>query len=207
MQAPATTKEFEDTPLSPQRQAVIAAARDSICQRGMKKTTMLALAADMALSRQTLYRTFDNRDELLAIIYVREFDDAVSQALAPTLRDKAFAEAVADSVVLAIGLVDDNPILNDMMLGSGAPWFQSHILDRRSLLHGKLMALGKRLWQEPLAQARQKQQLNPALSDEEIVEWLLTNHYLTLVRPKETRAHHIAMLRKLVIPALLNAFE
>lgn len=189
--------------LTPQQLAVIQAARRSIIESGMKKTTMLSLANDMGLSRQTLYRAFDNRDELLAEVYVREFDSAMSEALGKMLEGSGFEQAVTDSVLLAITQVEENPILKDIMLGSGATWFQTQILDQRTLLHSGLMAFGERLWCNPLTQARQNQQLNTALSDREIVEWLLTHHYLTMVRPAATRAHQIAMLRKLVIPALL----
>ncbi|MBU0539834.1 MAG: TetR/AcrR family transcriptional regulator [Gammaproteobacteria bacterium] len=194
----------ETVPFTQQQVAVIESARQSICQRGMKKTTMLALANDMGISRQTLYRTFENRDELLAIIYTSEFDKAVTGSLTKTLQSPKFEQAVAESVLLAITLVDENPILRDMMLGTGAPWFQTQILDRRSLLHRKLMDFGDRLWRPQLTTARKKKQLKDTLSDTDIVEWLLSNHYLTMVRPAETRDHHIEMLRKFVIPALLK---
>ena len=205
MQSSSPTTFYGVTTISPQRQKVIDAARRSINQRGMTKTTMLVLASDMGISRQTLYRTFENRDELLALVYVHEFDKSVSELLEKVLGESAFDEAIAKSVLLAIEVVDENPILNDMMLGSGALWFQSQILDHRTPLYGMLMAFGEQLWEKQLNEARKKHLLNSSINNEEAVEWLLTNHYLTMARPKETRTHSVDILQKLVIPALMKS--
>ena len=96
------------------RDAILAATRQAIAERGPDKLTMSAVAAAAGVSRPTLYRWFPTKDDLLAAIAVYEeeqFDLGV-QALvnahrSPARRLDAF---LAFAVNYLDGLIGQDPI-------------------------------------------------------------------------------------------------
>ena len=65
--------------------AILSAAQQMIRERGPEKLRLAAVAEAAGVSRQTLYRWFPTKDDLLAAISQREralFDDRLNVALA-----------------------------------------------------------------------------------------------------------------------------
>ncbi len=92
---------------STSRDAILAATRRVIAERGRGKLTMSAIATAAGVSRPTLYRWFPTKDDLLAAIVVYEeeqFDLGVSAVLSihrsPARRLDAF-------LVFAVNYLDD----------------------------------------------------------------------------------------------------
>ena len=58
--------------MSPREQEIIGAAINVISRYGVRRTTMADIAAETGISRQTLYASFKNKDEVLVAV-VRAF--------------------------------------------------------------------------------------------------------------------------------------
>jgi AcrR family transcriptional regulator len=101
-----------DRPTS--RDAILAATRTVIAERGPGKLTMSAIATAAGVSRPTLYRWFPTKDDLLAAIVVYEeeqFDLGVRAVIAahrsPARRLDAF---LAFEVNYLDGLIGPDPV-------------------------------------------------------------------------------------------------
>jgi AcrR family transcriptional regulator len=158
---------------STSRDAILAATRQAIAQRGPDKLTMSAVAATAGVSRPTLYRWFPTKDDLLAAIVVYEeeqFDRGV-QALvnahrSPARRLDAF---LAFAVNYLDGLIGQDPIGAD-------PQFALQSLARSQPVQVEILArlLGDALQQVPAVRSGE-------MTSEEAADMILRvaiSHYL-----------------------------
>jgi AcrR family transcriptional regulator len=182
-------------------QAILAEAGKCLLEHGLQKTTIHTIANRLGLSRQTIYRNFENRDDLLSALYMNEFYKHM-----PKIKDAINNQNFEDSILLAtlrtINATHQNEIMMEMAYGSGIQWFQDQNLSRNSPLYKRIMLAGETLWSDMLNAARDNGTLNPQLSNREVFEWLMNIHYLMIAHKDMTRKEHTAMIKKLLIPSL-----
>ncbi len=69
-----------NTRAAAQRQRVLRASVEIFSRRGYRATSMNEIAADVGLSKPTLYHYFRNKEELLVLIYQDVLDDSLRMA-------------------------------------------------------------------------------------------------------------------------------
>ena len=88
--------------------AILSAAQQMIRERGPEKLRLAAVAEAAGVSRQTLYRWFPTKDDLLAAISQRErslFDDRLNDALKSVRKP---ARRLDEAVRILVTYLDEN---------------------------------------------------------------------------------------------------
>src|SRR6476646_8627581 len=89
-------------------EAILSAAQQMIRERGPEKLRLAAVASAAGVSRQTLYRWFPTKDDLLAALSQREralFDDRLAAAL-QSIRQPA--RRLDEAVRILVTCLDEN---------------------------------------------------------------------------------------------------
>ena len=166
---------------------------------------MHEIAAKAGVSRRTLYRIFPTRNALLAAL----FESRVYTSTVPKVQRLAqgsdFVSALRTGTMLTLQTVRSDRVLMEMAFGSGAPWFQAQMLNRRSELFAVIMKVQMGLWGATLDAARQAGIINPAPSNRQILEWYTLSQYMTVMAQNVSRAEQEFTLVNFLIPSLLRA--
>jgi AcrR family transcriptional regulator len=155
------------------RGRLIDAARTSIDRFGLSKTTLEDIATEASVSRQTVYRYFANRDELLAEALLAELEENAgpdpSEERLRSIRTPDDAVAMlADSAVFILEAVANNPKLSGILASEGD--------SVRATLDGASGLLFDHYTREisPWLEVGQRNGLlNPDLDPAEMCEWVL----------------------------------
>ncbi len=107
------------------RRRLVEAARACVARTGLAKTTIEDVATEANVSRQTVYRYFADRDELLlagilAELASQEVVPDRSEAMARSARTPEDAVAsLVEGVVTTLGSIAANPVLASLLATEG----------------------------------------------------------------------------------------
>lgn len=178
------------------RGQVLKAARDCFRRDGVRVTTMEHIAKAAGTSRQTVYKCFSSRLELIgAAVADRIYelaDDIAAQAwderaLVETFvkRTSATVQAIRNDAELAILLGEDSPMTLHQAL------WQPSVRQR-----------GFKDWQPWLREARRAGLIRGDVTDDEIYEWLQTVLTSIILRPDPDPEHQREMIETFLVDSL-----
>jgi len=165
------------------RASLSAAAVGCFERYGVHRTSMEDVAEAAGVSRQTVYRFFPTRADLLEFIMGERIE---------------IEEALIEGSIKSIKIGQNDALFNEIVAQGG-----DHRLDQ-FLLRGS-PAVQKRmleLWEGVLDRARDQGRLRPGISNEQAVEWIRGQHALMTIRGDYDEAAQRLMLRTFVLPAL-----
>jgi AcrR family transcriptional regulator len=194
-------------PPSPMEVRLCDAALRCIERSGLAKTTLEEVAAEAEVSRQTIYRYFANRDELLLDALLLELQrnsgpDRFDEVLAQIDTAEAAVDALVNGVVFTLESIRANPKLSALLASEGD--------SVRATLAGASQLLFRHHTDDmrPWLQLGQKIGFfNPDLDADEMVEWLLriTVSLLTDPGPVERDSDQLRdYLRTYLTPAFVG---
>lgn len=93
------------------RLRIIAATMSCVEQFGSAKTTLSDVAAELGVTRQTVYRYYPSLAELLAAVAQAGLDDFVERMEAHLATAATPTEAAIESVVFAVRAIPDEPYI------------------------------------------------------------------------------------------------
>lgn len=165
---------------------------------------MQEVATDAGVSRRTLYRAFPTRDALFAALFEMRVYASTVPKVRRRVRGRDFRQALHSGTMLTLRTVQNDKLLMDMAFGSGAPWFQMQMLDRRSEVFRVIMAVQLEIWSATLNAARSAGIINPTPTNRQILEWTTLSQYMTVMARKGRRAEQEFILSNFLIPSLLR---
>jgi TetR/AcrR family transcriptional regulator len=189
------------------RQRLIDAASTCIERVGLAKTTVEDVAGEAAVSRQTIYRYFANRDELLLEALIAELErtqrpDPSEELLRSIRTPEDAVAALVEASVHTLDTIRRNPKLAALLdtegdsvrstiSGASGVVFQHEYADLRA----------------PLELGQRTGFINPQLDVAEIVEWLMriTLSLLMVPGPRqrsldEIREYLLTFLTPVLVP-------
>jgi AcrR family transcriptional regulator len=145
---------------------IIGAAYACFERFGIAKTTVEDIARGAKLSRQTVYRYFSGKDEILDTICCREAIKINAVVRKGIDRTKGFANIVADALFIIITEGNKNSILRQVV---DVPSFQALAgsPDSRSY------QLNNAYWKDMMERAAMRNELADDLTSQEVVSWLM----------------------------------
>ena len=145
---------------------IIAAAYACFERFGIAKTTMEDIARGAKVSRQTVYRYFSGKDDILDTICCREAIKINAVVRKKVDRKRGFASTVAEALFIIITEGNKNPILRQVV---DVPSFQALAgsPDSRSY------QLNNAYWKDMMERAGANNELAGDLMSHEVVSWLM----------------------------------
>lgn len=191
----------QQTPL--QRQ-LLAAAGACILRNGLNKTSVDDVAGEAGVSRRTVYRAFPSKEHLFAALFETHTLEVTFDKALKRVSSLEFEEAFLEGTLGGLRAIRGDRLTMQMMYGSGAQWFQQQMLDASSPMSRAVRRIQLRFWSDILDRARKDGLLNPALTNDQIIEWYTMAQYFLGVRANDAVADQRFVVRNLLIPSFLK---
>lgn len=94
---------------------ILDAAFDAVADFGLSRLTMEDVAARAGLSRQTLYRYFPAKDDLLTALVLREEERFLDGVRAAFATEERLEEAIAEAVTFVLRYARRHPLLDRLL--------------------------------------------------------------------------------------------
>lgn len=184
--------------------AILEAARRTMLEDGFSSLRMDVVAARAEVSRQTIYRAFRTKDNLIASVFESLVLRALPDRIHSAITGMSFREACVTGTILSLNILRNDPTIMSAYREDGARWFQQNMLDPNSDLHIKLRNATLEIWGGAMNQARQSGEFNPEISNEEAAEWIVVMHHILLARYDISEQEVSAATKKFLVPPLLS---
>ena len=157
------------------RTKLIDSAYQCFDRFGVKKTSMEDIAKQAGVSRQSVYRPFSSKQEILESICSLEAVKVNAEVRKRLGRQKKFDELVTEVLLLIVKVVRGNPylkaFLDDLALQSKAVAKSSRVYQ-----------LNREWWGDVMEQAAANGELATDISLDEILSWLLMGQAMLQIR-------------------------
>lgn len=157
------------------RNKLIDSAYQCFDRFGVRKTSMEDIARHAGVSRQSVYRHFSSKQEILESICSLEAVKVNAEVRKRLGRQKKFDELVTEVLLLIVKIVRTNPylkaFLDDLALQSKAVSKSSHVYQ-----------LNREWWADVMEQAAANGELASDISLDEILSWLLMGQAMLQIR-------------------------
>ena len=189
------------------RDRLLDAAEACIDRFGLAKTTVEDIAAAAQVSRATIYRYFDNRDELVLAVVLRSLDRSGGEDLGTFFvgaeTPEQFGAALVDAMVHLLDRLRHDPKL-EVLLNRDTAGVSASISGASEALFSFVLED----WRPRMTEAQADGLVRPELDVDELSEWLL-RAVLSLLTVEGPRHHSAVDERRLLatflVPALLPA--
>ena len=180
------------------KQKVVAAAIQCFKQYGVHRTSMADIADAYGVSRQTLYRMFENRSVLLEYIATQRIDILMANLAKFLARYNRLSEAIVEGMVYSIKLGRADELLMEIILQEGDAHFTTFQFGGTEQVQKAMLDA----WQPLINASREANEIADGVSDAEIIEWLNNVGHFLNVRPDYDEEDHRRILQKFVLPSL-----
>lgn len=180
------------------KQKVAAAAIQCFKQFGVHRTSMADIADAYGVSRQTLYRMFENRSVLLEYIATQRIDLLMASLAKFLSQYSRLSDAIVEGMVYSIQLGRADELLMEIILQEGDAHFTTFQFGGTEQVQKAMLDA----WQPLIDASRQANEIAEGMSDTEIIEWLNNVGHFLNVRPDYNEADHRRILQKFVVPSL-----
>jgi AcrR family transcriptional regulator len=161
---------------------------------------MSDIADTLGVSRQTVYRIFDNRSLLLEYIATGRMK-VLSDKLSKFLKNfDDVREALVEGMIYSIRLGREDQLLHEIVQQEGDAHFTTFLFGGTPEVQEMMLKAYAPFMQE----ARERGQLASEVTDLEAVEWLCNIGAVLNIREEYDEAEHRRILRKFVVPSLIR---
>ncbi|MEM9610230.1 MAG: helix-turn-helix domain-containing protein [Actinomycetota bacterium] len=182
-----------------QRKVMDAAVR-CFERYGPQRTSMTDIAEEAGISRRTLYRVFDDRSTLVeAILNDRLFDLAGSRSLEIATLGSV-EECIVEGSLRSIELGEADDLFSEIVTHEHDTSVERFLLRVTDGVRGRVA----RAWAPLIERCRAEGRLREGLSDDRVVDLVMTVQTVVLMRDNLGRDGRRALLRDLLVPAILT---
>jgi len=181
------------------RSTIARAAIACFKRYGVHRTSMADVAQEAGLARQTVYRLFATRSELLEYIADQRIL-VMAEKLFPYFREvESLDEALIEGSLLSLRVGRSDKLFAEIVTQSGDHSFDQFLF-RGSETVQKLML---DLWGPLLDRARAAGRLRAGLTNDYAVEWIRNVHSVLTMRDEDEAAQR-RMLETFLVPSLVE---
>jgi TetR/AcrR family transcriptional regulator len=182
------------------REQILDAAWHCYQQNGIFKTSMEHIAREAKVSRTTIYRYFENRDEVLTGVVVKA-TDALTQELREHVRSTdTFAEFLTETLVSVTELVPRSQVFQ-LMLGE-----PSAVLSRLCIGSADLQVLAENFFRDRFNLAKERGELCDGIELPQLTAWLLhvISSYVLANPLRNSGPEWRQTVRQFLLPAIVR---
>lgn len=186
--------------LSDEKRAIVDATVRCFERFGPQRTSMSDIAEEAGISRRTLYRIFDDRLALVEQLLFRRL-----MALGDTVRQRLetytdVEEALIDGSVYSVEVGESDRLFIDVVTHE-----HDRSIERFLVSDTRLRSAIVAVWSPILTAGREAGRVRPELTDERIVELIMSVQSIAQVRDDLDRTGRRELFRDLLVPAILIA--
>lgn len=186
----------------PVRERLLDAAEGCLEQFGPQKTSMEDVARAAGMSRATVYRYFENRDELLLGVASRQASALATEAIGYLSQYNTISDWMVEGLLFTLRELPRRPVFASLVTS----------LDSRSsgnLLLGStgLIQIGVNVLGPVFANAKAQGLLRDEIEPEMLIEWLLRMLWTYLNAPSQVATDEEGvrkLFRMMLVPAVLK---
>lgn len=186
----------QESPRDTTRGQILKAARDSFRDSGVRVTTMEDVARAAGTSRQTVYRLFATRADLVGAVVAERIAELADDILARHWdEDDLFDTFVRRALTVVASIREDGELSN--LLGEGSP-----LTLHQALWQPAVRQRGLRDWQPWLRQARRAGLVRADVTDDDIYEWMQTVLTSIILRPDPDPDSHRVLIETFLVDSM-----
>jgi AcrR family transcriptional regulator len=174
--------------------SILKAAKKCFDRFGVKRTRLEDIAIAAGISRPLLYKIYSNRQKLIETIIAQEVTQIISAQANYLKQCGTFAEAIVEGSLVGIQFSRKAHVLSDLMANSTVMQMPDLVLDKEKPFN----AITMKVWKPVFDMGRASGEVSADLSDDDLFEWLMSVHYMFLLR-NELDADRIRRLLKLFL--------
>ena len=182
------------------REKVAAAAVICFEKYGVSRTKMSDIAEQMGVARQTVYRMFETRFELLEYIAAERVEVLADKLRNVVEKEETLRGALARGLPLSIELGRNDHLLTEIIQEGGDEHFKIFTFGGDPRVHKIMLDV----YREHIEEARAKDQLSTIATNEEIIDWLNMVGSILNVRSDLGRKEHEAIIDRFVLNSLVK---
>jgi AcrR family transcriptional regulator len=160
------------------RERILAAAPDVLRRFTVAKFSMEDVARGAGIARQTIYKHFSSRDDLLIAMYVHEMLENQAPKMAEVVNRPPTAENLLDIFMTELALARGYPWFDDAHEPSATPKLAEMVLRSE-----KMAATREQIWVPLLERYRDHGVLRSGLDLGATVRWLTYQKFWLLFHP------------------------
>lgn len=176
---------------------ILDAAREVFRQHGEASASMDDIATAAGIARPNIYRYFANRKALVLEVLVAEIEASNAERRRALPIIGPVRELLVESLVMGAERVRANKLLTATLKDGLDVAAQVVSGDRR------ILDVEFEYWAPLLAHGRARREITPHLSDERIVRWFMTFHFLAASRPELVDDDVRSWIADFIVPPVL----
>lgn len=180
------------------RARILEVARDCFRRSGAQKTTMEDVARASGTARQTLYRFFSGRDELVEAAIVERIGELAAVLQRDIDRHPSFADALVEVSVATIEIARTDEELHRLFETAG----EIHLHQVLAGPHPPVAQLVLEFWRPWFERARRSGEMRTDVSNEDAVEWIRGVYLMLILRDDLSPERERELIRQFLLPAL-----
>ena len=190
------------SPPSPggERDKIVDAAIRCFERFGPQRTSMNDIADEAGISRRTLYRQFDDRPALVAEILERRLSELHASVLAHLATYDDIQEALVEGSLFSVEAGESDDLVSEIVRHEHAGTPERFLLRVNETIAASVLES----WSTVLERGRSEGRVRTDLSDQRVVELVMTVQTVALLRDDLGRDGRRQLFRDLLVGALLR---
>ena len=185
---------------SPERDKIVDAAIRCFERFGPQRTSMNDIADEAGISRRTLYRQFHDRPALVAEILDRRLSELHTSVVAHLASHEDIEEAMIEGSLFSVEAGESDYLVAEIVRREHAGTPERFLLRVNDVIAARVLES----WSVVLDRGRAQGRVRTDLSNERIVELIMTVHTVALLRDDLGRDGRRALFRDLLVGAVLS---
>lgn len=180
------------------RARILDAARSCFRRRGAQRTTMEDVAKASGTARQTLYRFFSGREELVEAAIVARIAELAEILKEDMDRHTSFPDALVEMSVATVEIARTDEELHRLFAAAG----EIHLHQVLAGPYPPIAQLVLEFWRPWFERARRDGEMRADVSDADVVEWIRGIYLMLILRDDLTPERERELIRQFLLPAL-----
>lgn len=180
---------------------IIAGAEQCITEFGAQNCTMDDFAKAAGLTRKTVYRAFDNRQDLLDRVALARFELIIVEFNQNCSVGMPLVELVEYVILTATDRLKKDVVLQALLESSNHLNFSHYLMDPSSPFADST----ERFFAPHLDAARERGEIKPSMNNRKFVGWLRSGQLLIMLQETLDRAEQKRFIHEFILPAVVNS--
>lgn len=185
------------------REQILDAAWRCYQTNSIYKTSMEHIAREAKVSRTTIYRYFENRDEVLTGVIVRALHTLVNEVREHVSETATFAEFLVEALATATEAAPRSPVFSVLLQEQNA------VMSRIYIGSADIIGIVNEFFLERFERAHRAGELRDGIEFPQLVDWLIhvLTAYVLAPSPLRGSSEWRQMLYRFLVPSIVRETE